>query len=127
MNQPPPPTDLTILLVEDDPHVSKVEIRLLERAGFRVKLAETGTEGWRLAQDELPAAIILDGELPELDGFEICRRLKADARTRAIPVLFCSGRPNAESLAHAAGADDFLAKPAGVAQLVERLQILLQI
>lgn len=127
MNESAPQFGPAILLVEDDPQVSKVEIKMLERAGFRVKLAVTGTEGLRLARAELPAGIVLDGELPELDGFEICRQLKADARTRAIPVLFCSGQPDAEQLAHAAGADDFLAKPEGVAQLTVRLKILLGI
>ncbi len=115
-----------VLLVEDNPHVSRIQIRLLEQAGFQVALAETGTDGLRLIRESLPAAVILDGELPGMDGFEVCRQMRADERTRNIPVLFCSARLDAHERALAAGGDDFLAKPEDMAQLAERLVRLLQ-
>lgn len=118
---------LNVLVVEDDPQIGELQRKLLERAGFAVKLANTGPDGLRLARTEVPHAVVMDGDLPGMDGFETCRRLKSEARTCHIPVLFCSGSHNALELAHAAGADDFLAKPCEVMQLPERVVRLLKI
>ncbi len=120
-----PAKSVRVLLVEDDPLVAKTERSILERAGFTVTLAETGPEGLRFAQTELPMAIVMDGDLPGMDGFEVCRLLMADAATMAIPVLFCSGSPDARERARLAGGKDFLEKPHEVVQLAECLNRLL--
>ena len=113
------------MLVEDDERVARAESWILEQAGFAVTVAGTGPDGLALARAELPMAVILDGDLPGLDGFEVCRRLKADPKTRHIPVLFCSGRFDSRELARAAGANDSVEKTDAVAELVERLNRLL--
>lgn len=114
-----------VLVVEDSADVAEVERLLLERAGFVVVVIETGLSGLTFAQSQLPAAIVLDVDLPDIDGLEICRRLKGDPSTRRIPVLVCSGNSDACEGARKAGADGFLAKPGEVAQLAARVLELL--
>ena len=120
-----PVVRLTVLVVEDDPGVAAVERMLLEQAGFTVLLANNGTTGWEMAQRHLPAAVVLDVDLPGLNGCEVCRRLKESPATRHLPVLICSGNPNAREQARQAGADDFLAKAEDVILLAPRVLRLL--
>lgn len=116
-----PERNNTILLVEDDPGVAELEQLLLEAAGYRVQWTADGLEGLQLAQAERPAAVVLDADLPGMDGFEICRQLKANSMTSSLPILFCSGNPHAPHLAIALGADKVLSKPHGISQLASCL------
>lgn len=103
--------------------------RILERIGLDVIEGATGAEGLRLAEEN-PDLIILDIKLPDVNGFEVCRRLKADPRYRAIPVLqmsanFTQTHDKVEGLE--SGADGYLAQPIEPAVLVATVQSLLRI
>src|ERR1700687_5128264 len=76
-----------VLVVEDNPDAAEILARHLEAGGFRMKIARTGTEAVDMARDLSPVAITLDILLPEIDGWEVLSRLKADETTRDIPVL----------------------------------------
>jgi signal transduction histidine kinase len=124
-----PPTLGTILLVEDAEKVRYVTRRLLHTAGFAVKEAATGHEGLRLAAEQ-PDLIILDVRLPDLDGFEVCHRLKSDPRTALIPVLHLSGvfrgvQDRVRGLE--TGADAYLTKPFESTELVATVKALLRL
>ena len=82
-------TAQTVLAVDDDEATRYSLARRLRGAGFRVLEAATGAEALRLAREE-PVLITLDINLPDMDGFEVCRRLKSDPATREIPVLHLS-------------------------------------
>src|SRR6516164_9775132 len=85
--QPPPPS---ILYVDDDEVMRHAFTWILEREGFRTREATNGTEALRLAAEK-PDLIILDVNLPDIDGFEVCRRIKSQPATSDIPVLHMSG------------------------------------
>ena len=114
---PPPAANNLVLLVENDPDVAEIEQLLLENVGLRVIWVADGLEGLNQAKTELLAAVVLDSDLPRMDGFEVCRRLKADPKTSSLPIVFISGYPNASRLALASGADKALAKPHELARL----------
>jgi PAS domain S-box-containing protein len=103
----------TVLLVDDEPANLAVLSVYLEGAGLHVLVARDGESGLDQARYAQPDLILLDVRLPGMDGFEICRRLKAEADTAAIPVLFMTARTEAaDKLAgFAAGGVDYITKP----------------
>jgi CheY-like chemotaxis protein len=110
-----------VLVIEDDPGAAELLIRQLELGGFRTHVARTGTEAIRSARTMRPAAITLDILLPELDGWEVMSRLKADPETSDIPVVVVSVVDNPD-LGMALGALDYFVKPVDGRQLVDRLR-----
>jgi len=82
-------------------------------AGLNVMTAATGEQGYRRARESRPALILLDLMLPDIDGWEVCRRLKSDDRTRAIPIVVLTARdePNGTRRAQHASCAAFLRKP----------------
>ncbi|RJQ52452.1 MAG: response regulator [Actinobacteria bacterium] len=102
-----------ILLVDDSKTIRQITGKALTERGYDVRLAATGAEGLEALQAELPDLVILDVELPDLDGFEVCRRIKADPRMHRLPVLVLTvlDQPGFEVIAIDAGADDFVTKP----------------
>ena len=88
--------------------------------------AGDGLEGLRIAQSESLAAVVLDADLPGMDGFEICMRIRANPFTNSLPILFLSGNANAPLMAIAAGADKVLSKPEGISELASALCELLK-
>jgi CheY-like chemotaxis protein len=121
-----PTEDRKVLVVEDDPEVAELEKLILEAAGFRVIRTGDGLDGLRLAQSQPLAAVVLDADLPGMDGFEICLRLRANPFTNSLPILFLSGNANAPLMALASGADKVLSKPEGISELVPALCELLK-
>ncbi len=116
-----------ILYVEDnDDNVYMLKNRL-ERRGHAVLVARDGRAGVEAARAELPDLILLDLGLPVLDGWEAARLLKAEERTRAIPVIALSAHAMAGDRAHAleAGCDDYDTKPVDFARLLVRIEALL--
>jgi CheY-like chemotaxis protein len=81
--------ELTILNVDDDDASRYATSRILRQAGFEIIEAATGAEALRLAKEN-PDLVILDVNLPDMDGFEVCERIKADPATSLIPVLHLS-------------------------------------
>lgn len=102
-----------VAVVDDDPSISRVMKIILTANGFDVVLASGGKSGLALARSESPDVILLDVMMPDIDGFEVCRRLKADETTRDIPVIFVSARsePGAIEEGISLGACAYMTKP----------------
>src|SRR5215212_4868763 len=103
-----------ILIVEDEPDLLFGYSRILESEGYAISKASTGNECLSLAKQQQPDLILLDAMLPDMDGLEACKRIKADSETAKIFVIMVSGMristdEQAEGLE--AGADGYLTKP----------------
>jgi signal transduction histidine kinase/DNA-binding response OmpR family regulator len=109
-----------VLVVDDSPEAAEILTHHLEVGGFRTVLARTGLEALTMARELKPAAITLDILLPEVDGWEVLTRLKANAITRNIPVVVVSVVENA-ALGQALGAFDYFVKPVDGNALLSRL------
>lgn len=83
---------LSVVLAEDDPDIQLVARLSLKRAGFTVRVAGNGREALEAIRETPPDVILLDWMMPELDGPETCRQLKADTKTSAIPVIFLTAK-----------------------------------
>ena len=118
------PASPTVLVIEDDPANRALLTAQLERAGYRAATAADGPSGLAAALETAPDVVLLDIGLPGMDGLEICRRLRADPRTVAMPVVLLTGRTSVDDVVAGldAGADDFLAKPYHEAELLARLR-----
>ena len=120
---------LKILNVDDDAANRYALSRILQKAGYAVQEAENGAEALRLAA-EAPALILLDIKLPDISGFEVCRRLKADPNLRVIPVLHLSASyVSSADRAHGleGGADGYLIKPVASVELLATIHALLRL
>jgi PAS domain S-box-containing protein len=117
-----PPKD-TVLIVDDEPANLAVVANYLANSGFSVKVARTGESGLDLARQIPPDLILLDVLLPGIDGVEVCRRLKADARTRLVPVIFMTIVTNVEEKLKGfdAGGVDYITKPFQRAEVLARV------
>ena len=116
----------TILVVDDRPEARYATVRILAAAGYDVRETATGRDTLRLARLS-PDLIVLDIALPDMDGFEVCRRLKSDALTGPIPVLHKTSVYGDEhrALGLAAGAADYLAEPVEPVVLLATVERLL--
>ncbi len=103
----------TILVVEDNAANMKLAVFLLESAGHRVLSAATAETGLAMARADQPALILMDIQLPGMDGLEATTRLKADSATRHIPVIALTAvaMKGDQARTRAAGCDDYIAKP----------------
>lgn len=118
----------TVLVVEDETDVVNLLRYNLGRAGFQVLIAVTGDHGLDMARKMRPDIIVLDLMLPGMTGHEVCRALKNDANTEAIPVvmLTAKGEPHERVKGLELGADDYVTKPFSLRELVLRVQALLK-
>lgn len=118
----------TILVIEDEEDVADLVRYHLRKAKYRVVQAADGADGARLAVSEKPDAIVLDVMLPKLNGFEVTKRLRSDARTAGIPILILSAKGETENRIKGLefGADDYLPKPFSPKELLLRIQALLR-
>ncbi len=119
-----------ILNVDDHPARRYTKSRVLKGAGMEVLEAEGGLEGLRMVRERRPHLVLLDLKLPDMNGLEVCRRIKADATTKHIPVLhisatYTSDADKARSLE--SGADIFLAEPVEPAELITVVRALLRL
>jgi CheY-like chemotaxis protein len=111
-----------VLLVDDDPALLEATAEALQLAGFRVDTARDGREAMAQIEKREPDVVVADVEMPTMDGYELCRRVRASGRD-GIPFLFYSGRgaPDARMEGFRAGADDFMPKPANMDELFLKL------
>jgi len=107
------PQNQTILIIDDEPANLAVVADYLAQSGFQIKVTQTGEAGLELARRTPPDLILLDVRLPDVDGFEVCRRLKADERTRQIPVIFMTVLTRVEDKLKGfeVGGVDYISKP----------------
>jgi two-component system phosphate regulon response regulator PhoB len=114
------------VLVAEDHGDSRDAMRaLLEAFGFDVLLAENGRDAVRLASDCNPDVILMDIMMPEVDGLEATRRIRAGRSTRGIPIIAVTAMEGARNLALDAGADDCVRKPVEIRRLIDKLRTLL--
>lgn len=113
-----------ILVVEDNPTNLDMLSRRLRRKGYDVIAAVDGKQGVAVARQERPDIILMDLSLPEIDGLEATRRLKADAATKDIPIIALTAHAmrGDREIALAAGCDDYDTKPVDIARLTEKIQ-----
>jgi CheY-like chemotaxis protein len=116
-----------ILLVEDNEMNRDMLSRRLVRNGYEVVIAVDGAKGVAMAGSERPDLILMDMSLPEIDGWEATRRVKADPATKSIPVIALTAHAMAEDKERslAAGCDDFDTKPVELPRLLAKIQALL--
>jgi two-component system, OmpR family, response regulator len=115
-----------ILVVDDEPSIVDAVSTALRYEGFEVAEACTGREGLALAQSSNPDLIVLDVMLPDVDGFEVARRIRADGLST--PVLFLTARDSLDDKIEgfSVGADDYVTKPFSLAEIVVRVHAILQ-
>jgi DNA-binding response OmpR family regulator len=115
----------TVLVVDDEPNIADLIELYLSREGFRVVKAATGEDGVRAVTEHRPRLVVLDVGLPDIDGLEVCRRLRQGSN---IPVIFLTARDGEidRVLGLELGADDYVTKPFSPAELVARVKAVLR-
>ena len=113
-----------LLVIEDDPAIARLlEVELIE-AGYRVELAATGADGLAAMERSEPDTVILDVRLPDLDGLSVCRAARRSGHSMPILMLTALDGVGDRVIGLDAGADDYLAKPFAVEELLARLRAL---
>jgi DNA-binding response OmpR family regulator len=117
-----------VLVVEDEADLREVIAYNLTREGFKVLSAEGGVEALRKARENDPGLMLLDLMLPDLDGLEVCRRLRRDPLTSALPIIMVTakGEESDVVLGLGIGADDYVTKPFSPSELVARVKAVLR-
>ncbi|MBB5572695.1 MULTISPECIES: response regulator transcription factor [Rhizobium] len=118
------PRDI-VLLVDDSPEALGFLTDALEQSGFSVLIATSGQAALNIVDRITPDLILLDAVMPSMDGFETCRRLKANAGVAQVPVVFMTGLTETEHVVHAleSGGVDYLTKPINVDELRARIRV----
>lgn len=122
------PGKCNVLIVEDSATLQQMIGMALESRGYTVTGALNGITALHSLADRVPDAILLDLNLPDIDGFELCKRMKAEPRSRNIPILVMTGMDQSgfEIMAIEAGADDFIAKPVDPLVLDARIEMVVR-
>lgn len=117
-----------ILIVEDEEAIVEVVSQTLRRHGYETVSASDGDDALEKAFSLRPDLVILDLMLPKMDGWEVCRRLKADRQTASIPVLMLTARREERDVVEGLeiGADDYMKKPFSLSELAARVKALLR-
>jgi two-component system, OmpR family, response regulator len=117
---------LRVLVVDDEPSIVDAVATALRYEGYEVLEARTGRTGLSIAQTSTPDLIVLDVMLPDIDGFEVAQRIRADGLTT--PILFLTAKDALDDKARgfSAGADDYVTKPFSLAEIVMRVRAIIQ-
>ena len=117
-----------VLVVEDEPDIRRLVVLHLEREGFRCRTATTGSDALREVKAAVPDLVVLDLMLPEVDGLEVCRRLRRDTSTAAIPIIMLTAKSDEVDriVGLEIGADDYVGKPFSPKELVARVRAVLR-
>jgi DNA-binding response OmpR family regulator len=116
-----------ILVVDDEEPIRELLSSALESEGYETILASNGEEAVRLAESENPQLIILDAIMPRLDGIDASAALRANEKTRAIPIILATGFAEVLGGAVSAGIDDFVMKPIPMAEITVRVKAMLKV
>jgi len=116
----------TILIIEDDPHIRQGLEMNLSIEGYKVLSASDGARGLELARERKPDLVVLDLTLPKLDGFSVLRALRRDDRDTPVLILSAKGQEAAKVEGLSLGADDYVTKPFGLAELLARVHAALR-
>lgn len=117
--------DFLILAVDDTPSDLDLLATVLGREGYKVALATGGVQALKMITNQKPDLILLDVNMPEIDGLEICRRVKADQATLGIPIIFITGNtsPDEIIMGFQVGAADYISKPFRIPELLARVHV----
>jgi DNA-binding NarL/FixJ family response regulator len=117
-----------ILIVDDDITLKTALVRYLQSRGYSVQEASSGAEALRLFEQVLPDVVVSDVIMPEMDGLEFCRRLRATRSGQLVPFIFLSSRKDVDDRVqgHQMGADDYLVKPFDPKELVAKIEAQLE-
>jgi DNA-binding response OmpR family regulator len=117
-----------ILIVDDETDCQTVLAMYLEGQGYRVECAASGSEALSIFENDSPDLVISDVMMPEMDGFEFCRRLRATRLGQLVPFIFLSGQGELESKieGHSMGADDYLVKPFQSEEILAKIKAQLE-
>ncbi len=116
-----------VLIIDDDVQSLRLVGLMLERQGYQIFAASNGTQGLRLARSEQPDIILLDVMMPDMDGYDVARRMRKSPETANIPILMFTARSQVEDkiTGYESGVDDYLTKPIHPAELIAHLKALL--
>lgn len=116
-----------ILIVDDTKDILVLVSRRLQSWGYEALTADSGEDGLRIAQEQVPDLVLLDIMMPKLKGREVCARLKANPKTQKIPVIFLTSLGLADHVKAGMdlGADDYIVKPFEAAELKDRIAVCL--
>jgi DNA-binding response OmpR family regulator len=119
---------VNILVIEDDEIVSRTIERVLRGDEFKVSTAKTGVEGLQAARRHVPDLVVLDVIMPGMDGYTVCREMRADPILEDLPILFLTAKIKDEDkiVGFKAGADDYLGKPFNIDELLLRIRAILR-
>ena len=117
-----------LLIVEDEPDIQKLILLHLERDGFECRAVASGADALQDVSARPPDLVVLDIMLPGIDGFEVCRRIRADPNTAAIPIIMLTAKADEVDrvVGLEMGADDYLVKPFSPRELVARVRAVLR-
>jgi phosphate regulon transcriptional regulator PhoB len=118
----------SVLVVEDEPDIRNLIVLHLTREGYRCRTAGNGADALREVRDQRPDLVVLDLLLPGMDGLEVCRRLRADPGTAALPVIMLTAKADEVDrvVGLELGADDYIVKPFSPKELVARVRAVLR-
>jgi len=114
-----------ILVIDDDPDIGIMIKMILEYSGYFVQVSDRGEHAEEFIRNNNIDLLIMDMLLSGINGIDICRRLKQNITTSRLPVMMISAHPNAKETCFEAGADDFIAKPFDMGDILSRINILL--
>ncbi|TCM58291.1 LuxR family two component transcriptional regulator [Rhizobium sp. PP-F2F-G48] len=124
MSETPRPRDI-VLIVDDSPETLGFLTDALEQSGFSVLIATSGPAALKVVDKITPDIVLMDAVMPDMDGFDTCRRLKALADIAPVPVIFMTGLTETEHIVHAleSGGVDYLSKPINIDELRARIRV----
>ncbi|MCP4220713.1 MAG: response regulator [bacterium] len=119
----------SILIVDDVPKNLQVLVNMLREKDYKISVATDGKKAMDMLKRFLPDLVLLDIMMPHMDGFEVCKALKSDSRTKGIPVIFLSAKTEAEDIVKgfSLGAVDYVTKPFNKAELLARVKTHLEL
>jgi two-component system, OmpR family, alkaline phosphatase synthesis response regulator PhoP len=117
-----------ILIIEDEKDIVESLEYSLKKEGFKVSKAYDGLNGLRLAEEKIPSLVLLDLMIPGIDGLEVCRRIKKNPKTAAVPVIMLTakGSETDRVVGLEVGADDYIVKPFSMKELIARIKTILR-
>jgi DNA-binding response OmpR family regulator len=120
--------NINILLIEDDDNVALTIERCLRREDYKVTLASSGVQGLQLARRRAPDLVLLDVIMPGMDGYEVCREMRADLSLSTVPIIFLTARGREEDRINGflVGGDDYINKPFNLDELILRVRAVLR-
>ena len=118
----------SVMIVDDDAQIRTLLSTMLSVAGFESVTAEDGLDAWEKIKHHQPDVLLLDVMMPNLDGLSLCKKLRGEAETADLPIIFLSGKAHQEAIREglAAGANSYLTKPTSLGELTKSLDNILQ-